>query len=120
MIESIFTSLGAHLQTNDWIGTSNRYRSKIIEKLETDADSAAIDDASLAEYIAASAPLHCADGWSFLGRALTCHAHGDGDAARHFAYYAELRGQRPYSPLKASVSSPISTTPSMRPATAGP
>jgi hypothetical protein len=45
----------------------------------------------LAQYIAASAPLHCADGWSLLGRALGCHTQGDCDSARHFAYYAELR-----------------------------
>jgi hypothetical protein len=50
-----------------------------------------IVNSDLTQYIAASAPLHCADGWSYLGRALACHALGDYDAARHLAYYAELR-----------------------------
>lgn len=51
-----------------------------------------INQKHLREYIAASAPLHCADGWSFLGRALDCHAQGDSNSARHLGYYAELRG----------------------------
>ena len=45
----------------------------------------------LSQYIAASAVLHCVDGWSFLGRALSCHACGDSDVARHLGYYSELR-----------------------------
>jgi hypothetical protein len=50
-----------------------------------------VNDWQLAQYIAASGPLHCADGWSILGRAIDSHARGDVDCARHLAYYAELR-----------------------------
>ena len=91
-IQNVFTNLARHLQANAWLDNSNRYRLETIKRLSKDASRSTIDHTSLAEYIAASAPLHCTDGWSFLGRALTCHAHGDSDAARHFAYYAELRG----------------------------
>jgi hypothetical protein len=91
-IQNVFATLSTYFRTHSWVDNSNRYRSKIVETLRIDKQSASIDQASLAEYIAASAPLHCADAWSFLGRALTCHAQGDGDSARHFAYYAELRG----------------------------
>jgi hypothetical protein len=45
----------------------------------------------LAQYITASAALHCIDGWSYLGRAIDAVTHGDSDSSRHLAYYAELR-----------------------------
>src|SRR5690606_3214514 len=34
---------------------------------------------------------HCIDAWSYLGRAVGAMLRGDADAARHLAYYAELR-----------------------------
>jgi len=45
----------------------------------------------LSEYIAASCLLHCSDGWSYLGRAISALLRGDPHRARHLAYYAELR-----------------------------
>jgi hypothetical protein len=45
----------------------------------------------LAQYIAASSILHCADGWSYLGRAINCLLKGDPHRVVHLAYYAELR-----------------------------
>jgi len=47
--------------------------------------------AELEAYVAASASLHLADGWAYLGRAFDAHVHNDLDASRHAAYYAELR-----------------------------
>ena len=43
------------------------------------------------EAIAISAPLHCVDGWSYASRAIASLLAGDGHAARHLAYYAQLR-----------------------------
>ena len=40
----------------------------------------------LSEYIAASAILHCFDGWSYLSRALESEMAGDPDTARHLGY----------------------------------
>jgi hypothetical protein len=45
----------------------------------------------LAEYLAVATPTHCADGWSYLSRALNSYFLGDAHSAWHFAYYAELR-----------------------------
>jgi hypothetical protein len=41
--------------------------------------------------IALSAPTHCVDGWGFVSRALSSLVAGDNHAARHMAYYAQLR-----------------------------
>jgi len=49
------------------------------------------DATSLLELIAVSGPNHCADGWGFLARSLAALIAGDMHAARHFAYYAQLR-----------------------------
>jgi hypothetical protein len=43
------------------------------------------------EAVAAAAPNHCIDGWSYASRALSAVLAGDGHAARHLAYYARLR-----------------------------
>lgn len=45
----------------------------------------------LIEAVAASAPNHCIDGWSYASRALSAVLAGDAHAARHLAYYAQLR-----------------------------
>jgi hypothetical protein len=41
--------------------------------------------------VALSAPQHCMDGWAFVSRALGSLLAGDPHAARHLAYYAQLR-----------------------------
>ena len=86
--------LTLHIRRNRWLGNNNTYRRNCIKVLEKPwgGQLRPINHRHLSEYIVASAPLHCADGWSFLGRALDCHAQGDADAARHLGYYAELRG----------------------------
>jgi hypothetical protein len=43
------------------------------------------------ELISVLGPKHCIDGWSFLARSLSALGAGNAHAARHFAYYAELR-----------------------------
>ena len=43
------------------------------------------------EVLAATAPNHCMDGWTFLSRALGALLAGDTHTARHLAYYAQLR-----------------------------
>lgn len=46
----------------------------------------------LIEILAIRGPLHALDGWSYLGRALNALISGDSHAAKHLAYYGELRG----------------------------
>lgn len=45
----------------------------------------------LIEAVAASAPNHCIDGWSYAARATSALLAGDYHACRHLAYYAQLR-----------------------------
>jgi hypothetical protein len=99
-IQIAFNRLSRNFSSNTWLNSSNRYRSSTIQNIDADFSPNNINNSinnstinsSLSEYIAASAPLHCLDGWSFLGRALECHTRGDFDSSRHLAYYAELRG----------------------------
>ncbi|NJN92456.1 MAG: hypothetical protein HC878_20240 [Leptolyngbyaceae cyanobacterium SL_5_14] len=89
--QTSFQNLQSYFSSSEWLDINNRYRVDTVKNLEDDIANGTINCSDLVEYIAASAPLHCSDGWSFLGRALESHARGDRDCSRHFAYYAELR-----------------------------
>lgn len=55
---------------------------------------AKVDDwtpAQRIEAVAFSGPTHCVDGWGYASRALSAFLAGDFHAARHLAYYAQLR-----------------------------
>ena len=80
-----------HAAYGRWLGRENRYRTHDLTLLDADYKSNTLRPRNLADYVAASAPLHCCDGWGFLGRALGCQLRGDVDVARHLTYYAELR-----------------------------
>jgi hypothetical protein len=85
--------LGKFLRKRRWIGTTNVYGDDAAEKLKRDSKAQRQPNTrGLAEYVAASAPLHAVDGWGFIARALQATMSGDPDGARHLAYYAELRG----------------------------
>ncbi len=91
-VQESFSFLKRHFKHSRWVGTSNRYRKNTTGRIHADTrPGRSLNYLHLTQYIAASAPLHCADGWSLLGRAIDCHARRDHDSARHFAYYAELR-----------------------------
>lgn len=53
--------------------------------------AARLPAAEIVQAIAVSAPTHCVDGWGFMSRALSGLVSGDNHAARHMAYYAQLR-----------------------------
>jgi hypothetical protein len=82
-----------YLNNGRWIGISNRYCDNTVDKLFRDTNGGRnnVNHKQLSQYILVSAPLHCADGWDYLGRAIDCLARGDADVARHLGYYAELR-----------------------------
>ncbi len=93
-IETSLAELGRYTRNNTWLGRTNRYRQNTIKRLDSDLDPekiGVVNNNNLRQYIAASAPIHCLDGWGFLGRAMICHVQGDLDVSRHLAYYAELR-----------------------------
>lgn len=52
---------------------------------------AAVPSHDLLEIIAVRGPLHAVDGWSYIARALNALISGNSHAARHLAYYGELR-----------------------------
>jgi len=91
-VELAFDQLGPYFKRGLWVGQGNRYRIHCVKRAVADDKNHRLNSRHLAQYVAASTILHCSDGWSFLGRALQCHAMGDNDASRHLAYYAELRG----------------------------
>lgn len=88
-----FGNLRRYLRHDRWLGVRNSYLNDTVGVIDAHlaATPSAINQKHLVEYIAASVPLHAVDGWSYLGRALSAHLLGDTYAARHLAYYAELR-----------------------------
>ncbi len=89
-IANIFQSLYSNFSYGEWLHT-NAYLVNTTKTIEDHFKNSCIIDLDLCNYIAASIPTHCMDGWSFLGRALHCIMRGDPNTARHLAYYAELR-----------------------------
>jgi hypothetical protein len=90
-VVSKFVELRKYFARSRWLGKQNRYLKRTTDRIKIDLNSSGINSKHLAEYIAASVPLHCADGWGFLARAIASHAAGDPHQARHLGYYAELR-----------------------------
>ncbi len=91
-VATFFAALHGSLSIDQWLPTSNRYRVECTDRISADLQSAAgVGNTDLGEYIAASVPLHCFDGWTFLARALSAYINGNPHQAAHFAYYAELR-----------------------------
>lgn len=89
-----FSLLAQNFSRNQWL-VGNKYRDNCIVQIDSDYPgrlaASRISNLSLKKYIAASAPLHCIDGWNLLGKAILSCSLGDNNTARHFAYYAELR-----------------------------
>ena len=85
-------SLVGNWKTGSWLGSGNPYQKDCVQRIERDTQAGRdLSHLALAEYVAASAIVHCFDGWSYLARALEAEMAGDPDAARHLGYYAELR-----------------------------
>ncbi len=92
-ITQYFATSFSSASPRHWLETSNRYIGDASEKFKKDFDAVprAIHQDNLVSYIAASAPTHLIDGWSFYSRATESLLRGDSGAAIHLAYYAELR-----------------------------
>lgn len=69
-----------------WINKTNKYRTNSLSSLKNPLNSQ-----QMLQYLAASVPLHCSDGWKFLGQAISSLKYGDPYICCHLAYYAELR-----------------------------
>jgi hypothetical protein len=92
-VEATLAGLTQFMARSRWLSLTNRYAQNTIKQLKTELDNGNIlSPTDLSQYIAASCLLHCCDGWSYLGRAISALLRGDPHRARHFGYYAELRG----------------------------
>ena len=85
-IRQTIPKLKKHWGNGSWLSSRNPYLKNIQKQINRN-----LQDIPLSEYIAASAIVHCFDGWSYLGRALEAEMSGDPNAACHLSYYAELR-----------------------------
>lgn len=90
-VELTTVGLKRFITKSRWIGKTNQYAHDAVDKIQTNPPNDALKRRNLAQYIAASAILHANDGWSYLGRAISCLMVGDAHRALHLAYYAELR-----------------------------
>jgi hypothetical protein len=91
-VENTLASLGRFMTKSTWLGLNNRYATDPIGNIAADIRPGnSPNSGQLSEFIAASCLLHCSDGWSYLGRAISALLRGDPHRARHLAYYAELR-----------------------------
>jgi hypothetical protein len=92
-IAQAFGGLSMNFAVNHWLSPLNLYRVDCIANIKAALATGGpgINSGDLSQYIAASAPLHCTDGWTFLARSLDCYVNGSPHQAAHFAYYAELR-----------------------------
>ena len=92
-VEITLAKLDPFIERARWLAKTNRYATKTIGRisLDTGRGGTGIHGKPMAQYVAASAILHCADGWSYLGRAISCLLRGDPHRVVHLAYYAELR-----------------------------
>lgn len=80
------------LEAGRWLAQTNPYASGGTDLIRENLRDNTVDDRALREFMAASVAIHCLEGWSFLGRAITCQMKLDAAGAVHLAYYAELRG----------------------------
>lgn len=79
-----------HFPSNRWIGPRNRFAKDTLNKIRLDGANPRYFN-QISDYIAASAILHCTDGWTYLSNAIQCLLNGEIMTSVHFAYYAELR-----------------------------
>ena len=72
-----------------WLDLAHSYPDGTVPKKQSLIN--VMPPADVVQTIAIRGPLHCIDGWGYLGRSLSALAAGNAHAARHLAYYAELR-----------------------------
>jgi hypothetical protein len=91
-IELTLAGLDRFIKAAKWVGATNRYSQDTVKRIQADIARGRLQSSrQLAQHIAASSILHSADGWSYLGKSISCLMRGDPHRSRHLAYYAELR-----------------------------
>lgn len=77
-----------------WLPAANPYLAGGAQKVVEDCKNGHADFDDVAAFVGASAFVHAADAWSYIGRSLDALLKADLHAAVHLAYYAELRGAK--------------------------
>ena len=90
-VQAHLKNLKQFWQRGSWIQKKNLYKHDCIKTLKNFDDNNRDHHTHLSAYIAASSLTHLADGWGYLGRALSALLNGDEGVAVHLGYYAELR-----------------------------
>ena len=90
-VQEHLNNLKQFWREGSWIQKGNLYEHDCIQKLKNFDNANSNHHTHLSEYIAASSLTHLADGWGYLGRALSALLNGDEGVAVHLGYYAELR-----------------------------
>lgn len=91
-VDKTFYGLNQFIKNKTWVGKNNSYILDTVKKIQAELKTGGIRNSrQLSQYIAASCLLHCADGWSYLGRSIVALLQGDPHRSCHLAYYAELR-----------------------------
>jgi len=76
-IDKAFIRLATHWQVSSWLGLRNRYRTHCIAVIDKDLKAKRKPKArDMAEYIAASVPLHTYDGWAYGNALWSTHDSG--------------------------------------------
>lgn len=92
LVEAALREVVGRLPSELWLHAGSGFAFDASSELRnnTPADlSARVDE--VAEYAAASAVLHCADAWNYLGRAVNAVSAGLINEAVHLSYYSEVR-----------------------------
>lgn len=89
-VESAFTRIMPNFAAGNWLTTSHRMHNPR-GALRGGPPHRPTVPPLVAEYAAASAPLHLSDAWTYFGRAISALAMGSADVAQHLLYYCELR-----------------------------
>ena len=92
VVPNLFADLAEHVRSGLWLDPANPFRRNPTVEIGSGVDLSDVTRREyLAQYVAASAPLHLFDGWRYAGLALYALLYGANDNAKHLAYYAELR-----------------------------
>ena len=84
-VEATISGLRRFFSGAAWLGKSNYYARDTVTRLIKAASVTKRRRRNLAQYIGASVTLHAIDGWSYLGRAVSCILIGDTHRALHLA-----------------------------------
>jgi len=94
--EELVKAMGSLPSEEDgsWLSEENPFLIGGSDELVRNFKDGSVDYNDASEYIAASAIVHCADAWSYLGRAVDALLKGDINASVHLTYYSELRSAK--------------------------